>query len=108
MTVARKQAVIRDQWDETAFSSTTELLPALGQVSESLSDTHWTGDELVNDVFSLLHKAAPRLSESVDPAFRVNRMIAGELADADSTTRLRECTQGDATGSGLALLSMRD
>lgn len=103
-----KTAVVCDSYDQTAFASLKEKSTKLVELEESGSQRLSTFPPLLQDVYSSLYKAAPKLRETkaITPSHRYNRSLVEQLMKTEQFKELRTYTQLDEFTSAMATLSM--
>jgi uncharacterized protein with von Willebrand factor type A (vWA) domain len=103
-----KTAVVCDSYDQTAFASLKEKSTKLTELEEGGSHKLPTFPPLMQDVYSSLYKATPKLREAkaITPSHRYNRSLIEQLMKTEQFKELRTYTQLDEFNAAMATLSL--
>ncbi len=103
-----KTAVVCDSYDQAAFASLKEKSTKLAELEEGGSQKLPTFPPLMQDVYSSLYKATPKLREAkaIVPSHRYNRSLVEQLMKTEQFKELRTYTQLDEFNSAMATLSL--
>jgi len=103
-----KTAVVCDGYDQAAFASLKDKSTKLVELEESGSQKLPTFSPLMQDVYSSLYKATPKLREAkaITPSHRYNRSLVEQLMKTEQFKELRTYTQLDEFTSAMATLSL--
>lgn len=103
-----KTSVACDAYDQAAFASLKEKSTKLVELEESGSEKLPTFPPLMQDVYSSLYKATPKLREAkaITPSHRYNRSLVEQLMKTEQFKELRTYTQLDEFTSAMATLSL--
>lgn len=103
-----KTAVVCDSYDQTAFASLREKSTKLAQLEEGGSQKLSTFPPLMQDVYSSLYKASPKLREAkaITKSHRYNRSLIEQLMKTEQFKELRTYTQLDEFNAAMATLSL--
>lgn len=103
----KKHAVKRNRWDVEDYSNAKEIVSTIEPAEKALAKAAWTGPRLMSDVYTSLHRGNPQLAD-VDPSYRPNKTVMGELMGDQAWRDLREHTVGDKFTAGLAVTKMAE
>ena len=103
-----KTAVVCDSYDQTAFASLREESTKLTELEEGGSHKLSTFSPLMQDVYSSLYKASPKLRETkaITQSHRYNRSLIEQLMKTEQFKELRTYTQLDEFNAAMATLSL--